>query len=154
MKKKFLFLLFVLASSDSALAENRIAAKLLEEAPVLHGVRPDGEHPNVLLYFWATWCSDCKEKLSGPLQKLGAEIGIPVLLVATDKDAEKARAFLSDRKVALPSVHDVSKELRKSLKAFSVPSWAVLRKTSSGFEILGRDSGGDLKKIAALVKGQ
>lgn len=140
------------AAEPLPVSDFAVSASVLKAAPAIGAVKKDwSQSSKLLVYFWATWCPDCREKLSGPLAELSRRTGRDVLLVATDKDAEKIRAFLSDKAVTLPAVQDESRELRKTLKAFSVPSWTVLEKRDDGYFIVGQESGSDLKKIETLL---
>lgn len=131
-----------------------VPAILLASAPKIgSGGDEWKKSERLLVYFWATWCPDCREKLAGPLAALAERTGSPVVLVATDKDADKIRAYLEDQKVKLSSVHDESRELRKAFRAFSVPSWAVIEKKNDTYIILGQEAGSDLAKIEKLLKG-
>ncbi len=77
----------------------------------------------VLLYFWASWCPDCREKLGGPLQALAKEFPkATVLTVNADRDAEKGLAYAEEKKIGLPVYRDEDKTLTKELKLFGVPA--------------------------------
>lgn len=111
---------------------------------VKNEVRPEGR---VLLYFWASWCSDCKEKLK-QLPALQKEFpGIQVLTVNGDRDAEKGRAFAESESVALPVYRDESKNLVKVLKLFGVPAWALLEKEAAGWAVRKSSVGVDLGEV-------
>ena len=85
-----------------------------------------------LVVFWATWCVTCKEKLKGDLPKLNAAKPVAVVAVNTDKDPERVKHFLEKEGITLPVLMDPSKGLRKQLKVFSVPHWAVYKREASG----------------------
>jgi len=60
-----------------------------------------------LVNVWASWCGPCKHEIP-MLEKLAATLaprGVHVLLVSVDEpgDADKARAFLRERRIALKS---------------------------------------------------
>lgn len=153
-KNHFLILLctsFFCAASVHA--ESEIPLTAFSSAPIAQGVPKFKESGRLLIYFWATWCPDCKSKLQGPLAKISEQTGSEVLLIATDKDLEKIQSFLKDLKVELPSIHDQSRELRKLFKAFSVPTWVVLERVGANYKILAQESGGDLDKILKFLKG-
>jgi len=81
-----------------------------------------------LVVFWATWCPRCKEKLTGLLPKLNEEKDLAVITINTDKEASRVKHYLEKERVTLPVFWDSSRELRKELKAFSVPHWAVYKR--------------------------
>lgn len=69
----------------------------------------------VLLSFWATWCSPCKQELpvlQGFLEKHGAE-GLAVLAVNIDepKTAVEVRRFVTDKKLTMPVPLDPTAEV-------------------------------------------
>lgn len=69
----------------------------------------------VLLSFWATWCSPCKQELpvlQNFLDKHGAE-GLAVLAVNIDdpKTASEVRRFVTDKKLTMPVPLDPEAEV-------------------------------------------
>jgi|GEM_PF-5513306 len=109
----------------------------------------------VLLYFWASWCPDCREKLGGPLPELAKEFPkASVLTVNADRDEEKGLAYAEEKKLALPVYRDEEKVLTRALKVFGVPAWAVVEKKKDGsFALLKAATGSDLAAIRVLLKG-
>lgn len=90
----------------------------------------------VLTVFWATWCPDCKEKLKSELPELDSSKDIAVITINTDRSADRANNFIEKTALNLPVLRDEKKSLRKSLKVFSVPHWAVHKKSPSGWELV------------------
>ncbi len=88
----------------------------------------DAKTTKTLVVFWATWCADCKEKLTKTLpewQKASSDLAI--IAVGTDKEKDRIAHFVEKEKISLPVFLDEAKKVRKELKIFSVPSWAVYR---------------------------
>ena len=81
-----------------------------------------------LVVFWATWCPTCKEKLTTFLPKLNAESKVAVVTINTDSDLDRVKHYLKKEKISLPVFVDSQRKLRKELKAFSVPHWAVYKR--------------------------
>lgn len=102
----------------------------------------------VLLYFWASWCPDCKEKLSGEIQKLEKEFPkISILTINGDRELARGLGFASEKKLLLPIYRDEEKTLSKSLKIFSVPAWAYLEKQNNSWVLIKSANGADLSEI-------
>ena len=103
---------------------------------------------NILVYFWASWCPDCREKLGGALGKLQTELpGVHVLTVNTDREESKGLGFIESEKISLPVYRDKERALSKALKLFAVPAWAVLKKGKEGWKVLMSSTGSDLATI-------
>ena len=81
----------------------------------------------IMLVFWASWCSDCKEKVQAVnefVKKYGEKdiefIGINVGMNDTE---EKARAFIKEHKMTYPNVFDKTGKLSEKYqlnKVFSL----------------------------------
>lgn len=100
-----------------------------------------------ILYFWATWCPDCKEKLTSVFQKEEIFNKFDVYLVATDKDIKKIEHFQNKNNLKKRVVTDPDKQLQKLLKVFSVPTFIRLKKDSNKFVIQAQQSGGDIESL-------
>lgn len=111
-----------------------------------------GEKPYKLVVFWATWCSDCKTKLGGDLPEMNQRADMDVVTINTDRDAERAQNFVDKEHLKLPVLADGSKDLRKSVKAFSVPHWALYKKAADAWTLVESKGAFDRKHIEGLVK--
>lgn len=96
-----------------------------------------------LVVFWATWCPECKEKLTNVMPKIFKENKIAILTVNTEKEIDRVKAFLEKNKILMPTINDDNKNLRKSLKIFSVPAWAVYERQNvqDPWNLVGTGSG-------------
>ena len=100
-----------------------------------------------VLYFWASWCPDCRDKLDGKIQKLEND-NIEIMTINVDRKAKKGVKFVEETGLKLPVLRDEEKIVRKHFKVFSVPSWAVLKRDSNKKWNLIKVSGGsDLEAI-------
>src|ERR1700751_1890442 len=59
-----------------------------------------------LIIFWATWCDECRSKLSHELPELSSRKDVSVITVNTDKDEARAREFVEKEKISLPVYRD------------------------------------------------
>lgn len=84
-----------------------------------------------LIVFWATWCDECRAKLSHELPLLDQRADVSVVTINTDRDENRAREFVKKEGITLPVLRDPEKKLRSELKVFSVPHWAVYRRGAS-----------------------
>lgn len=105
----------------------------------------------VLLYFWASWCPDCREKLAGPLRELAKKnTHVSVITVNTDRNIEKGKEYAQESGLPLPVYRDEDKVFIKHLRLFAVPAWAVLEKRGE-WKVVGASTGSDLQKIQNLL---
>lgn len=111
-----------------------LVALPLEGLTDVAGTSPKVDHAKntELVVFWATWCSTCKEKLTGDLPKLNTRADVAVITVNTDSDVERVKHYITKENITLPVLMDSSRNLRKSLKVFSVPHWAVYKRDVKG----------------------
>jgi thiol-disulfide isomerase/thioredoxin len=91
----------------------------------------ESKENKLLVTFWATWCPSCEEHLAKELPALDARPDVTVVTVNTDKEAKRAQHFVQKHDVKLPVFLDSSGSLRKELKVFSVPHWALYSRKSS-----------------------
>lgn len=146
MKHALIYFLLI-CGSNFAQAEETVSISSLKE------LRNAGSFEklegNVLVYFWASWCPDCREKLAGALGQLQAEFPkAKIVTVNSDRDEAKGIAFIEAEKISLPVYRDSDKTLSKALKLFAVPSWAVLKQEKKGlWKVLMSATGSDLQAI-------
>ena len=82
-----------------------------------------------LVVLWATWCPECKEKLKNKLGEVNQRPDVAVVAVNAETDISRVKHFVEKEKITVPVLLDLDGTLRKSLKAFSVPHWAVYQRT-------------------------
>lgn len=109
-----------------------------------------------LLYFWASWCPDCKDKINNHLPAMHGKDDVEVLLVNTDKNIDRARHFTEKNNVQPPVFADQAKKVRKQFGVFSVPHWAVVTHDSQSGKWIVVDSqpGSDLDRLQAALKSK
>ena len=109
------------------------------------------EHNTQLVLFWASWCTECKEKLTSTLPAWQKQKGIGITAINIDSNLKRAVAFVESAKVGIPVVRDPSKSLQKALKVFSVPHWAVFKKTDSGWSLIDQAGGFDDDQVLGAL---
>ena len=90
----------------------------------------------VLLFFWATWCPNCKIALKprGSINNLGIEVRdtpdaqLVLLGIGTghDETAEGQTAFIKTNEVPWRSVHDQDSKIESSYGVLGVPTCVVV----------------------------
>ncbi len=107
----------------------------------------------VLVYFWATWCPDCKQGLRQKLPSLGGP-DVTMLGVNTDATEDKVIDYLKTEKITLPSLVDRDKALRKKYSVFSVPTALVFKKDKGQYILSKTLVGADLDELRAELKNE
>ena len=87
---------------------------------------------NLLVVLWATWCPDCRSKLKNDLPELANREDLEVVALNTESDSERVRDFVKTEHLPFAVYQDPSRKYRKALQAFSVPHWALYKKSPTG----------------------
>ncbi len=128
-----------------------ISKSVLESRPLIHG-QSDDSRPLRLLYFWASWCPECKDKLRNALPDLRQnEKSVEIMAVNMDKDGQKAAHFIEKESVSLPVFGDEDKKLRQALSIYAVPSWALAKKNGENWDIVAQGTGSEIKDIKQAI---
>lgn len=82
----------------------------------------------LLLDFWASWCSPCKDALPyyETLQKRFSKEGLQVIAVSVDEEKKSALEFLKDNKYQLIFFWDKDKAVAKSLGLKALPTTLLI----------------------------
>lgn len=128
--KKVIFGFLILALTNIAGAATPGDANPLNGLTDLNGAawKPALEKDKLLVVFWATWCDECRAKLNKELVELNSHSDLAVITVNADRESDRVKEFVAKENVSLPVLRDDSKSLRRSLKVFSVPHWALFKK--------------------------
>lgn len=148
---RFLICLFVLLPLQLNAGET-ISAETMSTLTKLDGSVFPIESPRAFVYFWATWCPDCKEKLHKEFPTMQLPSDVTLVTINTDKDLGRAKNYVEKENLKLPVVRDNNKELAKRLKVFSVPFWAILEKAGAGWQVVDAEAGGNFDKAKAALK--
>lgn len=136
--------------SNIALATN-IENKTLSDQKLIHQKIDDSKDTR-LMYFWASWCPDCREKLRGPLGDLKKSFkNVEIVTVNLDRNIKRGKHFIEEEKLNLPVIRDENKDLRKKLKIFSVPAWALIKKDGEQWKVIKAANGADLAQIKSAI---
>ncbi len=147
LKKIFFFFLFISCNLSALTLEK----SQFEDLKSIH-LQNDLSSSQKFLYFWASWCSNCKESLKTKLIDLKGQ-NIDVVTVNVDEDVKRALHYIGEEKIPFPVIRDEAKSLREVLKVFAVPSWAVIQKIEGKWVVKEAQVGNDftaIKKTLAL----
>lgn len=100
-----------------------------------------------ILYFWATWCPDCKDKLTSVFKDEDLYKKFDVYLIATDKDLEKVKHFQAKHSIHPQVFTDEERALQKNLGVFSVPTIVRLTHNQKNLVVSNKQSGGDIEPL-------
>lgn len=144
MALKTLLLLITLAHANTLDATKLKFLKPLDQNQKVTAI--DGEKDKIL-YFWATWCPACKDKLTTMLNDKSLLEKFDIYLVATDEDKEKIAHYQRKYKVPPYVVLDENRTLQKDLNIVAIPTFVRLRKIPTGFSVVSQVVAGELEDI-------
>lgn len=147
----FLILSLLAAGLNAFAATSAITSEEFRGLKVIDGSELKTEKNKVLLYFWATWCPDCKEKLHKDFVQMRLPADAELITVNTDKDVDRAKHYISKESLRWLVARDDNKMVSKALKVFSVPFWAVLERDGKGWKVIDAEAGGNQDRLKAAV---
>ena len=100
----------------------------------------------VLLYFWATWCPDCKHTMQSVLPKF-ANDNLQILAINTDTSDNNIEEFKESNKITIATIADADKKIRKEFKVFSVPTGVLLKKDKDQWVVQKTFIGDEIKLV-------
>ena len=156
MKKVFFFILFLLFISLKSYSQNYSdftlqdlegndvkLSKLLEKGPVM-------------ISFWATWCSPCKEEMKKlfPVYEKYKDRGFTYLAINQDnqKSVSKVKSYINANGYSFPVVLDPDKSVFESYSGVGIPYSLLISKDK---KIISKHLGyvtGDEIKIESKIK--
>ncbi|MBK7159565.1 MAG: TlpA family protein disulfide reductase [Ignavibacteria bacterium] len=156
MKKVFFFILFLLFISLKSYSQNYSdftlqdlegndvkLSKLLENGPVM-------------ISFWATWCSPCKEEMKKlfPVYEKYKDRGFTYLAINQDnqKSVSKVKSYINANGYSFPVVLDPDKSVFESYSGVGIPYSLLISKDK---KIISKHLGyvtGDEIKIESEIK--
>ena len=78
---------------------------------------------DVILYFWATWCSECKGKIKSNFKEIDKK-RYSILLVNMDENPKRAKKFVDKYSKGKKVFRDYKKTYEKLFKISALPYWA------------------------------
>lgn len=106
----------------------------------------------VLIEFWATWCSNCKELMPTLLdveKKFGKQVKFVALAVAINQSPEKVRRFLAAHPLPHDTFYDVD---GKAAGAFDAPATSYVVVLDKNGRVVYTGVGGKQDLEAAIRK--
>lgn len=103
-----------------------------------------------LVYFWATWCSDCREKLANGLKKISKDVDL--ITVNMDNEVDRVKHVVSRDHIDLPVLRDNQKYFSSQLNIMAVPHWAIYENKDGNWKLTKSQTGGDLATIEQSIK--
>ena len=120
-----------------------ILSKLLEKGPVM-------------ISFWATWCSPCKEEMKKmqPLYEKYKDQGFTYLAISQDnqKSVSKVKSFINANKYTFPVIFDLDKKIFENYSGVGIPYSLIIDQNKN---IVAKHLGyitGDEVKIEKEIK--
>ncbi len=106
-----------------------------------------------LVVFWATWCKECKKKMTTVLPELHQNKSLNVLAISRDRSTKRISHFMKKNDIKIPVYLESTPTLSKTHKVFSVPHWAIYQKGDDGnWKFIASEGGFDQQKIDSLLQ--
>lgn len=113
-----------------------------------------GKGETKLLYFWASWCRDCRNTLASSLPELAQKFEqLEVITVNVDRSESRAKRFIEKEKLEFPVIREQGNELRAHFSLSSVPSFALLEKQGEEWVTVFASAGLDRELIQKHMSG-
>jgi peroxiredoxin len=108
----------------------------------------------VLVNFWASWCGPCREELPAfeELYQEYQDMGVEILAVNVDDEAEKANVLLQDIEVSFPVLFDTSGEVSKLYDVNAMPTTVLVDRDGNVRLLHPGYRKGDEKKYEKAIK--
>lgn len=123
------YIIFLVMAGSNAVAALPDRLTLLNTGPI-------SSQANIkLVYFWATWCTNCHEKLIKTLPELRkVHQDIEVTTVSLDSERDRVEHYLKKQQIEIPVLFDPIGKLSEELNISAVPYWIVYKKDSKTAE--------------------
>ena len=108
----------------------------------------------VLVNFWASWCGPCREELPAfeELYQEYQDMGVEILAVNVDDEAEKANVLLQDIEVSFPVLFDTSGEVSQLYDVSAMPTTVLVDRDGNVRLLHPGYRSGDEKKYEKAIK--
>jgi thiol-disulfide isomerase/thioredoxin len=108
-----------------------------------------------LVYFWASWCPSCGEKLAHVLPDFAKKhTDVAIQTVNLDEEEERATHAVKKQGIKLPVFYDRTGKLKEELNISAVPHWMTFKRDSKDGEWvqLASEDAFDLEKVEKSLK--
>jgi thiol-disulfide isomerase/thioredoxin len=108
----------------------------------------------VLINFWASWCTPCREELPylEALQQEYADLGFTILAVNVDQDPSKADVLLNEIAVTFPVLFDVNDQVSRLYDVQAMPTTVIVDRDGNQRLLHHGYKSGDEVKYKQAVK--
>jgi peroxiredoxin len=108
----------------------------------------------VLVNFWASWCGPCRQELPAfeALYQEYQDLGVEILAVNVDDEAEKAKVLLQDIEVSFPVLFDTSGEVSQLYDVSAMPTTVIVDRDGNVRLLHPGYRKGDEKKYEKAIK--
>lgn len=108
----------------------------------------------VLVNFWASWCGPCREELPAfeELYQEYQDMGVEILAVNVDDEAQKANVLLQDIEVSFPVLFDTSGEVSQLYDVSAMPTTVLVDRDGNVRLLHPGYRSGDEKKYEKAIK--
>ncbi|HEY8280616.1 MAG TPA: TlpA disulfide reductase family protein [Bdellovibrionota bacterium] len=149
--RTFLFLVMALLLTARSAFALSIPAESLQKLVKMDGSSFALEKRKAVLYFWASWCPSCRQKLGKGFPEID-RTKAAFLAVNTDADLSRAKHLLEREKYSVDIVRESGKDIATQLKVVSMPTWVVLSKEEGGsWKVVDQDTGENMGKLLQAV---
>ncbi len=111
------------------------------------------EDKKILLFFWATWCSECKTKLKNELLTFEKDSSLIVHTINIDSNLKRAKHFIKKQKLKNSILRDEKRDLINFLGIEAVPFWVILKpnKRDKNFTLIKSQTGFNMKSVQKFI---
>jgi thiol-disulfide isomerase/thioredoxin len=145
-------LLFLSWALPSLAKNTRVPASSFKPMTKKEHSKSIEDFDQVFVLFWATWCTNCKDKLKSTLPKLQKQFpNIGFFAINIDQDRRRANKYMKKYDVQKIK-HYLNKKLVKKLKVTQFPSWAYMDQKNGQFKVNQYKVGFKLRQIKKMLK--
>ncbi len=149
MSKIFLiFSLFSLGASSKVFSVKSF--KKIEASRSVSKLTQEKKH--LMIFYWATWCVNCKKKLKSDIPKFRKKFPhISFIAVNIDEDKRRVKKFI--KKYELKEIpHYSNEKLTKKLNITQAPFWTLFKVKGKKIKLVKKKLGFQRKELEKMFK--